>query len=131
MSRGSPSRASHKLMGYQLLILALCVVVAELVTPKYGLVLAASIATSGGSGFFHAVQTPPTVVVQTGAMPLGSMARFPLRSAGSCNRRIAFGLMGFVPGAVGGVTPRANPSFSHSNVTGFQFPDTSLYSTRR
>src|ERR1700687_615946 len=118
-------------MGYQLLMLTLCVVVAELVTPKYGLVLTASSTTSGGSGFFHAVQTPPTVVVQTGAIPLGSMARSPLRSAGSCNRRIAFGLTVLAPGAVGGVTPRANPSFSHSRVTGFQFPDTSLYSTRR
>src|ERR1700674_1537241 len=118
-------------MGYQLLMLTLCVVVPELVTPKYGLVLAASTWTSGGSGFFHVVQTPPAIVVQTGAIPFLSMARSPLRSAGSCNRRIAFGLMVFAPGAVGGVTSRANPSFSHSRVTGFQLPDTSLYSTRR
>src|ERR1700687_1220570 len=118
-------------MGYQLLMVTLCVAVAELVTPKYGLVLTASITTSGGTAFFHTVPTPPTVVVQTGAIPLGSIARFPLRSAGCCNRRIAFGLIGFAPSAVGEVTPRANPSFSHSRVTGFQLPDTSLYSTRR
>ena len=61
-----------------------------------------------------------------------------LRSAGCCNSRIAFGLIGFMvppagkpaPFAVGAVTPRANPSDSHSFVTATQLPVVLRYSTR-
>ena len=66
----------------------------------------------------------PVVEVHFGARPTLSTVPSPLRSAGSCSSRIALGLIGLLPalvegpGAVGGVTPRANPSCSHSLVTG-------------
>ena len=125
-------------MGYQLNMLTLCAAVADEVTPNSGLVLGEagvgineSVNISGGKGLFHFVQTPETTFVQTGARPRASTAPLPARSAGCCNTRIAFGLTGLLPGAVGGVVPRANPNCNHSIVTGFQFPVESLYSTRR
>src|SRR5271157_2438598 len=134
-------------MGYQLYWVMLCVVVAAEVSPNSQNPAVAnagvSAATSGGTPGVHVAQTVtlPTVVVvlQTGAVPVMFSEPLALRSAGSCSSRIAFGLMGFSvppagvppPEAVGGVRPRANPSCSHSMVTGFQLPEASLYSTRR
>src|SRR5208283_3511695 len=77
----------------------------------------------------------PSVVSMAGATPsiwaVVGQTPVPARSVGSCSSRIAFGVIGLVPGAVGGVKPRANPSPSHSVVIGCQTPDASLYSTRR
>src|ERR1700675_2140139 len=106
-------------MGYQLFLVTLCAAVPALVTPKYGLVLAASTMTSGGSALVHCVHKTPTVLVQTGGRPFGSGSPTPSRSAGSCSSKIALGLSVFPGGAappdtVGGNVPRANPSFSHS-----------------
>src|SRR5208282_3492754 len=78
----------------------------------------------------------PSVVITAGATPsiwAAGKGQTPAaeRSAGSCSSRMALGVIGLVPGAVGGVKPRANPSPSHSVVIGCQTPDASLYSTRR
>src|SRR5208282_4279225 len=86
----------------------------------------------------------PCVVVQVGATAwetaqtpaatAGSTASalFVERSAGSCSSRIAFGLIGLGEAAVGAVTPRANPSCSHSLVAATHWPEVlSTYSTRR
>src|ERR1017187_4336330 len=129
-------------MGYQLYWGMLCAIVdggAVGVTPKGHGAAAESAATCGGTPGVQVLQTPATVVLHTGAVPAelnapGSVL-LRLRSAGSCNKRMAFGLTGFDPapvgpGAVGAVNPRANPSCSHSLVTGCQIPDASLYSTR-
>jgi hypothetical protein len=97
----------------------------------------------------HFVEAPePDVAVHTGAVALldrtapeqevpevqivGGVAGIAvMRSAGSCSSRIAFGLIGLVPGEVGGNGPRANPSCSHSMVTGTKAePAPGLYSTR-
>ena len=89
---------------------------------------------------FPVTPTPPNAV-SAAARPACELANVLLvlvtRSAGSCNSRIAFGLIGFVPAAgalppltVGAARPRANPSCSHSLVTGCQTPEASLYSTR-
>src|SRR5271165_7681826 len=106
---------------------------AVVVTPKYGLPLAASVHTSGGSGLFQPMQLPwiswelqaPIWPCASGVPPLA------LRSAGSCSSKIALGLIGFGCVAVGAVTPRANPRPSHSLVTLCQTPVESLYSTYR
>src|ERR1035438_8996039 len=103
------------------------------VTPNcQGVVPTVSPTTSGGVGQFHVKQVvwPEFHEVQAGARPTGSTTPSPLRSAGSCSTRIAFGFTGFVPGAVGTVVPRAKPRFSHSLVTACQVPLESRYSTR-
>src|SRR5208282_2519617 len=92
--------------------------------------------TSGGSALSQVVQ--PVVEVHVGALPTLSATPSPLRSAGSCSSRIAFGLIGFStppagvppPEAVGGVTPRAKPSPSHSLVTATHWLELFRYSTR-
>src|ERR1017187_4267990 len=121
-------------MGYQLKAVTLCAVVE---VPNSHCVAPVSLKRGGVA--VHAVHLPPFVTVQLGATPVPSCANVGnvpegvLRSAGSCSSRIAFGLIGLPPGpgAVGGVRPRANPSFSHSLVAGCQFPEASLYSTRK
>src|ERR1019366_3984527 len=55
-----------------------------------------------------------------GAVPLVSKVPEPSRSAGSCRSRIAFGVIGLGAVLVTGPVPRANPSLSHSRVTGVQ-----------
>src|SRR5450755_2501220 len=116
--------------------MTLCDAVVDVVTPNQGLALAESVSTSGGNGLLQDVQTvcPPFHVKQAGAIPAVSTtarAPVPLRSAGCCRSRIALGLTGFGVPATGGVKPRENPRPSHSLVTRFQFPPTSLYSTRK
>src|ERR1035437_4723181 len=120
-------------MGYQLKAVTLCAVV-EVPNSQY----VAPVSTRSGGVAVHAVHLPLLVAVQLGANPVPSCASVGsapevARSAGSCSNRIAFGLIGLPPGpgAVGGVRPRANPRFSHSVVAGCQFPEASLYSTRR
>src|ERR1019366_2958685 len=86
------------------------------------------------AGQLRAVPTVPLRVSVAAVVPTPVVAR----STGSCSNRIAFGLIGFTippagrpaPLAVGAVVSRANPSSSHSLVTGFQLPFASLYSTR-
>src|ERR1039458_5160945 len=120
-------------MGYQLKAVTLCAVVE---VPNSHCVAPVSLKRGGVA--VHAVHLPLDVAVQLGAIPVLSCDQLGsgvvvLRSAGSCSSRIAFGLIGLPPGpgAVGGVRPRANPSFSHSLVAGCQFPEASLYSTRK
>src|SRR5580693_8602698 len=91
--------------------------------------VALSFVTSGGLPLVQ-VNEPPEPT-QAGAMPLGSTVPLPLRSAGFCRIKIAFGLTRLVPGAVGGIVPRENPSCNHSWVTGWYAPAASRYSTRR
>src|ERR1022692_2003720 len=133
----------------------------ELVTPytqfMVGAVFVESVRSCGGAlaHAVHLVAAPlPVVAVHTGAVApvlssgvvsanVAQAAAVPVqiwggvvgtavrRSAGSCSSRIAFGLIGLVPGAVGGIGPRANPSCSHSMVTGTKAaPPPGLYSTR-
>src|SRR5580698_1690152 len=111
-------------MGYQLYMLMLCADVLAVVTPNHGLVLFVSGCTSGGRGFFHAVQTPCEVAVQLGAIPVELIEPSPERSAGSCSSKIAFGFTGLetppagdpAPFAVGATTPLAKPRLNHSLV---------------
>src|ERR1039458_6386274 len=122
-------------MGYQLYWVRLCVVGEAGVTPKNH---CPDSATTSGGVPVQAVHFPPELVaVQAGGVPVVFMVPLASRSAGSCSSRIAFGVTGFVPaagallpGSVGGNRPRANPSCSHSLVTGCQLPEASLYSTR-
>ena len=144
-------------MGYQLYSVMLCGVVVELAavgvrpnaqSPAVPTVDNArvSAASSGGLPQVHVVHTPLEFKwVQIGAVPLlalklaseASVLLVP-RSAGSCSSRIALGLIGLgvpvagspAPLAVGAVTPRANPSDSHSLVTGTHVPELLRYSTR-
>src|SRR5271157_5193023 len=142
-------------MGYQLKRLKLCCgcveddiapFIAVVVTPKGHTVLPVppSTRTCGGVTV-HALHWPALCPLHTGALPVtptglpvsGNNDPFPgipppltARSAGSCSSRIAFGLIGFVNGAVGAVMPRANPSCSHSLVTGTHTPELFRYSTR-
>src|SRR5271166_1868636 len=97
-------------MGYQLYWVMLCGLVAggaAAVTPNGHGPPAASAANCGGAPGVHVVQTPETVVLQTGAVPTelkapGSVV-LTLRSAGSCSNRMAFGLTGLGTPAFGGV----------------------------
>src|SRR5450755_994890 len=124
-------------MGYQLYCVMLCGVVVGgvvgVMANGHGPV-AVSAASCGTEAGIHAVQTLPEVAVQFGGVPAelsdGGSVLVTLRSAGSCSSRIAFGLIGLGTPAEGGIGPRANPSCSHSPVTGCQTPDASLYSTR-
>src|ERR1035438_561618 len=112
-------------MGYQLNRVTLCTLGDVGVMPTcQGVVPAVSPTTSGGNGLvqFKQMVPPEFHLVQAGAIPVLSTTPSPLRSAGSCNNRIAFGFTGFVPGAVGAAVPRANPRFSHSLVTACQLP---------
>src|SRR5277367_3817345 len=102
-------------MGYQLFMVTLCT--AALLSPYHGVRVVWSTVTSGGLAFTQ-FQTPATLVQPVGPTPFMSMVPSPLRSEGCCRMRIALGFTGFVPGAVGGATPRANPRASHSAVTG-------------
>ena len=105
----------------------------------------ASETNSGGDPADHVEHPVPdvhvgAVAVEGAPVAAGWAARVlvVLRSAGCCNNRIAFGLIGFLiplagkpaPFAVGAVTPRANPSDSHSLVTAVQAPALLRYSTR-
>src|SRR5271165_3244407 len=147
-------------MGYQLNCVRLCgVVVVGVagVTPNTHSVPDPESPKSVGTPDFHEahfrVAPLPEVVLQLGAVAcvtaqtpaatVGSAASVVLplamRSAGSCNRRIAFGKIGFgvpVAGfpailAVGATAPRANPSCSHSLVTATHWLELFRYSTRR
>src|SRR5208283_3315745 len=102
-------------MGYQLFMLTLWV--GALLSPYHGLKVRGSAVTSGGLSFSHS-HTPDTLAQEPGTAPVWSITPSPLRSAGSWKSRIAWGLTGLAPMAVGGVVPRANPSFNHSAVTG-------------
>src|ERR1700687_1735641 len=105
-------------MGYQLYWVGLAPPGAVLLPyrPNRSPGVAGSLVTSGGlpAGQLY---TAPTFT-QNGAAPVASMTPLALRSAGSCRIKIALGLTGLAPGAMGGVVPRANPSFNHSCVTG-------------
>src|SRR5208282_680696 len=133
-------------MGYQLKRVRLCSGSVEdcgapfsavVVLPTCHTVGVAELSTRSCGGLTdHAVHLPPLFAVHTGTVPVvlrpASVGIEPLvaRSAGSCSSRIAFGLIGFVPEAVGAVRPRANPSDSHSLVTGTHVPELFRYSTR-
>src|ERR1700677_357250 len=135
-------------MGYQLYWVRLCGVAAGGVPegvrpnahspPVPAIPAAAAVVSFTTSGIVpvhavHLVPLPlPVVALQTGAVAVDvGQTPVPARSAGSCSSRMAFGLIGLLPGVMGAVKPRANPSDSHSLVTACQAPDASLYSTRR
>src|SRR5208282_1333457 len=143
-------------MGYQLKRLRLCCAsvedaiapfIAVVVTPNGHTVLPVPLSTRTCGGVTdHAIHLLLALcAVHIGALPVtptglpvrgtkdpsaGILPPLTARSAGSCSSRIAFGLTGFVNGAVGAVMPRANPSCSHSLVTGTQVPELFRYSTR-
>src|SRR5581483_5863740 len=110
-SRSSPSRASYMLMGYQLLRVA-----APVITLPVPLSVTSSAGTAG---------TPFLAATAASATPLA------LRSDCSWKIRIALGWTAFGAPDVGGVKPRANPSSSHSLVTGTKLPSDLWISTRR
>src|SRR5271169_3495522 len=133
-------------MGYQLNWVTLWVAGAAVVTPNCQYRLVAGLSSRSGGVADHAVHfggIAPLFAVQTGTAP-PALTGTVLRSAGSCNSRIAFGLIGFGVGAksgeaagvpppdcVGAKVPRANPSASHSLVTGTHTPELFRSSTRR
>src|SRR5208282_2808033 len=139
-------------MGYQLNWVTLWFANVERPNCQYGLF--AALSTRSGGVAAHCVHLMlglvPLVAVQLGAIPVASCAYVGIpeltvpRSAGSCSSRIAFGLIGFgvgvksgeaagvpPPDCVGALVPRANPSASHSLVTGTHTPELFRYSTRR
>src|SRR6516162_10235902 len=102
-------------MGYQLFMLTLWA--APLLSPYHALLVAGSTVASGGLALIHC-HAPAPFLAQVGGAPFTSgHPPLELRSAGSWKIKIAFGLTGFAPGAVGGTGPRANPSANHSPVT--------------
>src|SRR4030081_3659999 len=124
-------------MGYQLYSVRLCGVVvvgvAGVMPNAHCPPEPASETNSGGDPADHVEHPVPDVHVGAVAIEGAPVAagwaarglvvvRLVLRSAGCCNSRIAFGLIGFgvppagkpAPFAVGAFTPRANPSDSHS-----------------